>query len=137
MRKYVYIVPVVVAVLFLHVCCEIPGMTVIPDDIPDQYYVDIDDIHIRNTSTLSGVRFGYGHSSISYFTYLAPSPQPGTPVDTTISLYAYSNLCWQVQRVIDCLVIDSGTISLSSDKWLLIEGDSSGWSCTWSNGGWD
>lgn len=136
MRKCIYVVPIATVVLFLNVFCEFPGMSHdIPDDIPDQYYYDMSTIYIRNMSTLSGVRFGYGMYSINQFTYLAPSPQPGIPVDTSIRCIN-SSLHWQVQRVIDCVVIDSGTISIGADKWLLIEGDSTGWSCTWSNTGW-
>jgi hypothetical protein len=131
----------IAAVMFLvHISClEFPGMTVI-DDPPIQTY-DVCNIHIRNISVISGMTFGhglhiYGQPTTAYtFTYLGPSPQSGIPIDTSIGVNWSTNY-WRVERAIDSVVIDSGWISIAPDQWLLIEGDTSGWSCTWSDEPW-
>ncbi|KPK62573.1 hypothetical protein AMJ83_10420 [candidate division WOR_3 bacterium SM23_42] len=96
-------------------------------------------VHMRNMSTISGVTVflncGYDRPE-NVTCYLDPSPQSGMPVDRDLTV---SMLCdiWWVERAVDSVVIDSGSIALTSEKWLLIEGSATGWTCTWSDTGWD
>lgn len=122
MKKYVLIIPIIVVTLLV---CDIPGMTTVPDEMFP--------CHIRNISTSSGVYVRVQGSGY----YLDPSPQTGIPVDLTIQVVELDNSDWSVERTIDSVEVGSGTIDFNCEKWLLIEGNSSGWSCTWSDEPWE
>jgi len=127
MKRCFFITFIVALILFIHMRCLDPEPLTF-DNFP---------LHLRNTSTTSGVYFGYerwymlgylpqGPEWVSV--YLAKSPEPGAPVDTTIRLVRATSH-WLVRRDIDNVVIDSGTVYFDCEKWLLI-GTSS---CTWSD----
>lgn len=132
MKKCSLIVLIAAVMLFLHVgCLEFPGMGI---DYPAYH-----NVHIRNMSTTSGVIFWRTDAAIPggmwVSVYLDPSPQAGIPVDKTTNGVEQTSR-WYVERTIDSVVVDSGTVLFDCEKWLLIEEDNSVWSCTWSNSGW-
>jgi hypothetical protein len=137
MKRYFPVILIIVFALFIHIGCgDFTGIGAgVGSDPPPQTW-ETGNIHIRNMSTISGVIFGYGLYAASNSIYLNPSPQPGIPVDTSILVLVLSVNRWQVERAIDNVVIDSASISIAPDQWLLIEGDSAGWSCTWSDDPW-
>jgi len=94
-------------------------------------------VNMRNMSTVSAVRVNMttGGTYIAICT-LDKSPQLGIPVDSFFVFMVTDTFNWWVTRLIDTAGIGSGRIYLDSDKWLLIEGDSSGWTCTWSDEPW-
>jgi hypothetical protein len=125
MKRYFPLVLITIVALFVHMGCEFTGM-----GLDERVFHNV---HIRNMSTISGVTFYHGTRYQS--TYLNQSPQAGTPVDKTIELPENVH-GWWVERAIDSVVVDSGVVDINCEKWLLIEGDSTGWTCTWSNSGW-
>ena len=129
MKKYTLLF----CVLLLYICIgcieDSPGSTP-----PDPTHASC---HMRNTSTSSGVYVEFFMVSSGYRYYLAPSPQVGIPVDTTVNFLPCYTLHWWVERAIDSVVIDSGSFYLDRNKWLLIEEDNGDWTCTWSNTGWE
>ena len=132
MKRCFFIAFIVAVILLMHVSClDI-------DPVPSGTYdVPSFPLHLRNTSTTSGVYFWYERWYVLGYlvqgpewvsVYLAKSPEPGTPVDKTIHLLKATS-DWYVQRDIDSVVIGSGAVYFDCEKWLLI-GTSS---CTWSD----
>ena len=137
MKKRFFVVFVAAVMLFMHVSCG-------DLDYSGAYNIPNFPLHLRNTSTTSGVIFWYEQWYVLGYlvqgpewasVYLAKSPGPGTPVDKTINvLKSTSN--WYVQTEIDSVVIASGTVYFDCEKWLLIANEYGNWSCAWSNGPW-
>lgn len=139
MNKCIFIVFVASVMLLMYVHCS--------DLTPD--YGEIFDLpsyplHLRNTSTTSGVYFWYERWIVLGYLvqgpewtsiYLAKSPEPGVPVDKTINVLVYTS-GWYVQREKVRMGIASGAVYFDREKWLLIEETDGVWSCTWSDTAW-
>ncbi|UCG29572.1 MAG: hypothetical protein JSV53_08655 [candidate division WOR-3 bacterium] len=138
MNRNLPIVFSAIIVMLMYTSCfdlDLSGVTVDPGEPPP----NTNPLHIRNMSTTSGVIYICGQypNTMAYHVYLDPSPQSGTPVDTVIPIVDSIEFPWWVERAIDSVVIDSGYVWMTCERWLLIEEDSGEWSCTWSDYGWE
>lgn len=136
MKKRFIIVLVAAVMLCMHSGC----LDLSPDFSGTEVFPNFP-LHLRNTSTTSGVFFVYEKwYMVGYLVqgpewasvYLAKSPEPEMPVDKTINVLKQTS-DWHVKREIDGVVIASGTVYFDCEKWLLIDG----LSCTWSNEPWE
>ena len=100
-------------------------------------------VHIRNMSTSSGVIltlpdwiYQGGDYLGGFAVSLDPSPQAGIPVDESGIVWGPHTFDWWLEKTIDSVVVDSGSIKIAYEKWVLIEEDHGEWSCTWSSNGW-
>ena len=126
MKSGFYIIIVAAAMLFMHMSC-------VDTDSVGSGAFEIPDfpLHLRNTSTTSGVFFVYEKWYV--LGYLVQGPEwasvyVGTSSDKTIHVLKQTS-DWYVHREIDSVVIASGTVHFDCEKWLLINTGS----CTWSD----
>lgn len=133
MKKYTFIV---IAVLLVYIGCADYGGT----DVPDWHTVPV---NIRNMSTSSGIILTLpdwiynGGDYIGGFSIsLDPSPETGIPVEASALAWGPHTFDWSLKRTIDSVVVDSGSVHIASETWVLIEEDSDVWSCTWSDEPW-
>lgn len=140
MKKCFFIVFVASVMLLMYINCS---------DISTNYGDAFDlpryPLHVRNTSTTSGVYFWYERWIVLGYLvqgpewtskYLPKSPEPGVPVDTTINMLGGTS-GWYVQREKVRMAIASGAVYFDCEKWLLIEETDGVWTCTWSDAGWE